>query len=147
MNRAAANVQKTMIHFDFDDKNKQPDDTLLTKALGPTKELWDEFIHHIAREYEPVTLEWGFYKAWSLRLKSKKRTIVYLIPQIGSFICAYVLGGKATEEARRADLPKAVLKIINEAKVYAEGRGFRLEVKNKQDLETIKRLASIKMAN
>jgi hypothetical protein len=134
-------------HFDFDDKNKQPDDALLTKALGPAKKLWDEFIDHIAREYEPVTLEWGFYKAWSLRPKSKKRTIVHLIPQIGYFICAYVLGGKATEEARRADLPKAILKTINEARVYAEGRGFRLEVKNKQDLETMKKLASIKMAN
>jgi hypothetical protein len=147
MNRAAANRQKNMTHFDFDDKNKQPDDALLTKALGLAKKLWDEFIDHITREYGPVTREWGFYKAWSLRLKSKKRTIVYLIPQIGHFICAYVLGGKATEEARRADLPKAVFKTINEARVYAEGRGFRLKVKTKRDLEAIKTLASIKMAN
>jgi hypothetical protein len=144
---AAANGEKTMTLFDFDDKSKQPDNALLTKALGPTKKLWDEFIHHIAQEYEPATREWGFYKAWSLRLKSKKRTIVYLIPQIGYFICAYILGGKATEEARRADLPKAILKTINEARVYAEGRGFRLKVKSKQDLGAMKKLASIKMAN
>jgi len=136
-----------MTHFDFDDKTKQPDDAHLAKALGPAKKIWDEFIRHIAREYGPVTREWGFYKAWSLRLKSKKRTIVYLIPQIGHFICAYVLGGKATEEARRADLPEAILKTINEARVYAEGRGFRLEVKNKRDLEAMKKLAAVKMAN
>jgi len=144
---AAADGQKIMTRFDFDDKGKQPDDALLTKALGPAKKLWDEFIHHIAREFEPVTLEWGFYKAWSLRPKSKKRTIVYLIPKTGYFICAYVFGGKATEEARGAGLPKAILKTINEARVYAEGRGFRLEVRNKRDLEAMKKLAAVKIAN
>jgi len=144
---AAADGQKIMTRFAFDDKSKQPDDAQLTKALGPSKKLWDEFILHIAREYEPITREWGFYKAWSLRLKLKKRTIVYMIPLTGHFICAYVLGGKATEEARRADLPEAVLKTINEARVYAEGRGFRLEVRNQRDLEAMKKLAAVKMAN
>jgi hypothetical protein len=58
-----------------------------------------------------------------------------------------VFGGKATEEARQSDIPEAVLETINEARVYAEGRGFRLEVRKKLDLETMKKLAAIKMAN
>ena len=131
----------------FDDKEKVPDDTALAKGLGPSKTLWDEFVGHVADAYAPVTEAWGFYKSWSLRLKQKKRTIVYLLPREGHFLCAFVLGGKATEAARKAKLPKAVIKEIEDAPVYAEGRGFRLEVRTAKDIETMKTLAAVKMAN
>jgi hypothetical protein len=131
----------------LDDKTKPPDDAALAGALGSTKKLWDEFARHISQEYGPASEEWGFYKSWSLRLKRKKRTIVYLLPRDGHFLCAYVFGEKATAEARRAKLPKDVLKTIDEAPVYGEGRGFRLEVRKKRDLEAMKQLAAIKMAN
>ena len=131
----------------FDDKAKAPDDKALAKGLGPEKELWDEFVRHITDTYPPVTEAWGFYKAWSLRLKQKKRTIVYLLPREKFFLCAFVFGGKATEAARQAKLPKAVMKAIDEAPVYAEGRGFRLEVRKERDLAAMKTLAAIKMAN
>lgn len=131
----------------FDDKTQPPDDNALAKSLGAAKTLWDEFIRHVAAEYAPVEEAWGFYKSWSLRLKRKKRTIVYLLPRDGHFLCAFVYGGKATEAARNAKLPKAVLKAIDEAPVYAEGRGFRLDVRTAKDLGTMRTLAAIKMAN
>ena len=131
----------------FDDKEKIPDDKALAKGLGPSKRLWDGFVRHIAADYDPVTEAWGFYKSWSLRLKQKKRTIVYLLPREGHFLCAFVFGGKATEAARQAKLPKAVMKEIEDAPVYAEGRGFRLEVRTAADLETMKKLVAVKMAN
>jgi len=131
----------------FDDKTKAPDDKALAGGLGASKALWDEIVAHIAAAYSPVTEAWGFYKSWSLRLKRGERTILYLLPGEGSFRCAFVFGGKATEAARKAKLPKTVIKAIDEAPVYAEGRGFRLEVRTARDVETLKRLAAIKMAN
>jgi hypothetical protein len=131
----------------FDNKAEPPDDRALSKGLGPSKAHWDRIIAHIAAEYAPVTETWGFYKSWSLRLKRKDRTIIYLLPSEGGFRYAFVFGGKATEAARKAKLPKAVLKEIEDASVYAEGRGFRLEVKTAKDVETMKTLAAIKMAN
>jgi len=130
----------------FDDKAKIPDAKALAKGLGAAKKLWDELVGDISEAYPPVTEAWGFYKAWSLRLKRKDRTIVYLLPRDKHFLCAFVFGGKATEAARRTRLPKAVLREIEEAPVYAEGRGFRLEVKTAKDVETMKALAAIKMA-
>lgn len=131
----------------FDDKTQPPDDKALAKSLGAAKKPWDEFVQHVAGEYPPVEESWGFYKSWSLRLKRKKRTIVYLLPRDGHFLCAFVYGGKATEAARNAILPKAVLKAIDEAPVYAEGRGFRLKVRTGKDLAAMKTLAAVKMAN
>jgi len=134
----------------LDDKSKQPDDNDLTEVLGRTKSLWDELVTHAAKEYEPVTQEWifsGKNYGWALRLKHKKRPIFYLIPCQRYLLCAFVFGRKATEVARQSALPKDVMKTINEARVYAEGRGFRLEVRKKQDVGIMKKLASIKMAN
>jgi hypothetical protein len=134
----------------LDDKSKKPNDNNLMEALGRTKRLWDDLINHIIQEYEPVTQEWNYAGekyGWSLRLKRKKRTILYLIPSRRHFLCAFVFGGKATEAARESDLSSDILKTINEAPVYGEGRGFRLEVKKKQDVESMKKLAIIKMAN
>lgn len=130
----------------FDDKTKAPDDNALAEGLGASKPLWDEIVAHIAAAYTPVTEAWGFYKAWSLRLKRKERTILYLLPGRGGFRCAFVFGAKATDGARKAKLPKAVLKAIDKAPVYAEGRGFRLEVRAAKDIEAVKTLAAVKMA-
>ncbi len=131
----------------FDDKTREPGEAALAAALGPSKPLWDGLVGHVVATYPPVDREWTFYKSWSLRLKHRKRTVLYLLPRDGTFLCAFVFGAKATEEARKSRLPKAVLKTIDEAPVYAEGRGFRLEVRTARDVETMKRLAAIKMAN
>ena len=134
----------------LDDKSKKPKDDDLTEVLGRTEGLWIALVDHVSREYEPVTQEWNFNGAkhgWSMKLVRKKRTILYLIPCRRYFLCAFVLGGKATEASRQSDLSPDVMKMINEAPVYGEGRGFRLEVRKKQDVEVMKKLAAIKMAH
>ncbi|MHC4519139.1 MAG: DUF3788 domain-containing protein, partial [Planctomycetota bacterium] len=134
----------------LDDKAKRPDDKDLAEVLGRSKARWDELITHVAAEYEPVTEDWahsGAKYGWCLRLKRKKRTLLYLIPCQRHFLCAFVFGGKATEVARKSALPADVMTTINEARVYAEGRGFRLEVRTKANVATMMKLAAIKMAN
>ncbi len=131
----------------FEDKAKIPDEKTLAQGLGASKRLWDDLVRDITAQYGPVTEAWGFYKSWSLRLRQKKRTILYLLPRDGHFQCAFVYGGKAAEAARLAKLPKAVMKAIAEAPVYVESRGFRLEVRSERDLSVMNKLAAIKMAN
>ena len=53
----------------------------------------------------------------------------------------------AVKAARASDLPASVIKTIDEAPKYAEGRGVRLEIRNKKDLEAVKAIAAIKMTN
>ena len=54
---------------------------------------------------------------------------------------------KAVAAARKSDLAKGTLKLLDEAPRYAEGTGVRLMVKAAKDLAAIKKLALIKMAN
>ena len=87
--------------------------------------------------------KWG----WSLQLKRKKRTILYMTPCKKHFLAGFALGEKAVKAAHESDLPGSVLTLIDSARKYAEGRGVRIEVRTKKDLESTQKLAAIKMAN
>jgi len=82
---------------------------------------------------------------WSLRLKNKDRNILYLSPCKGAFRAAFALGDKAAA-ARQSDLPPSVIKIINEAKRYTEGTAVRIETVKAKDIQSIVKLAGIKLA-
>jgi hypothetical protein len=134
----------------FDDKLKQPTEDNLRTMLGRTARHWDDLKSHVAAQYPPLDETWNFAGAnygWSLRLKQKKRTVLYMTPCKGHFLVGLVLGGKAVMAAHDANLPDAVLTIIDSAPKYAEGTGVRLAVRSKKDLQAVKDLAAIKMAN
>ena len=127
-----------------------PDDIELTRTLGDTKPLWDDLVRHLDTAYPPVTHQWqrsGQSGQPFLRLIRKQRTICYLLPREQHFLTAFVFGEKATAAVRMSDLPDTVVTALNEARVYAEGRGIRLETRTHQDLATMQRLAAIKMAH
>ena len=60
---------------------------------------------------------------------------------------SFALGDRAVEQALATKFPEKVLKLIREARRYAEGTAVRLEVKSHADLATILKLATIKMEN
>ena len=134
----------------FIGKTKQPTDGELTAALGPAKALWDQLIDDLADECGVIGQEWNSYSrkaGWTLRLKREQRNIVYLSPCEGCFRVSFALGDKAVQAARQSKLPPRVIKIINEAKRYAEGTGVRITLKTLKDLAAVRMLAAIKLAN
>src|SRR3954469_13207432 len=83
----------------FVGKKEQPSPEEIAAAIGPAAGLWNELIDCMAGELGVSAQEWSGYCAhkygWSLKLKLKKRTIVYLAPYSGSFLAAFVLSDKA----------------------------------------------------
>ncbi len=134
----------------FDDKSKQPTAADLKTMLGRSNVHWDSLRTHIASEYPPLDETWNFAGAkwgWSLRLKQKKRTVLYMTPCKKHFLVGFALGEKAVKAAHDAGLPDSVITVIDQAPRYAEGRGVRIEIRNKRDLDAVKKLAAVKMAN
>ncbi len=134
----------------FINKPKKPTDDELTEALGPAKALWDKLITDLSDELNLVEKEWNSYSlkaGWSMRLKLKKRNIVYLSPCCGCFFVAFVLGDKAAQAAHQSKLPRQVIKTIDEAIRYPEGTAVRIVIKGSKDIEIAKKLAAIKLAN
>jgi hypothetical protein len=49
--------------------------------------------------------------------------------------------------AREAELPEAILELIDKAPRYAEGRAVRIEVRSDRDVRSVLKVAEIKMGN
>ena|SRR5271166_6100662 len=129
---------------------KRPTEKELTSVLGSADSLWQELIIDLKRDLKPDGEEWNTYSikaGWSLRLQLKKRNIVYLGPRSGCFLASFILGDKAVAAARKSKLPARIVKIIDEAKRYAEGTAVRIEVHKAEDANVVKMLAKIKLEN
>ena len=134
----------------FDDRERPPDDDELHAVLGRASGIWNELVEHLVEVYSPVTREWTFSGkkwGWALAMKRKKRAIVYLTPCARHFLAGFALGEKAVQAAHAGGLPASVLECIDNAPRYAEGRGVRFELRTKKDLEAVKQVAAVKMAN
>jgi len=134
----------------FIGKSDKPTEKELAAALGSAKKLWDKLVADLVKENGIDTQEWNSYSVkagWSLRLKVKNRNIIYLCPCKSCFFVSFALGDKAVKEALQSKFPPRVIKIIKEAKRYAEGTGVRLEIKKTEDIDIAKKLAAIKLAN
>lgn len=134
----------------FVEKSQQPTSPTLHSALGSKAGLWQEITRGIREQHAPLTEEWvyaGKNYGWSLRLKQRKRAVLYLTPLAGGFRASFAFGEKAVRAAHESALPQTILTVIDEAPKYAEGRAVRLEVKRASDVKYVLQLAAIKMAN
>ena len=134
----------------FDDKNSPPDAAAVAAVLGRTASLWTRLKDGLGAEFEGLAEEWTFAgKAygWSLRLKRKKRAIVYLTPHQRHFVASFALGEKACRAARAAGLNASTLAVLDTAPRYVEGRAVRIPVRRGVDVEQVIRLARVKMAH
>lgn len=129
----------------------EPSDAELIAVLGPTADLWTSLVCWAENDLGITGKEWKGVVVrkygWSLRLVHKKRNIVYLVPCVGSFRVAFILGQKAMEIVRATRFPKTVAKIIATAPRYPEGTGIRLTIQKAGDLASVRKLAQIKMQN
>ena len=129
----------------FVDMAHPPTRQQLVSILGKARAAWDAL--RTAPALAGLREEWGFTSAsngWGFRLRDEKRVIVYMTPQKGRFLASFALGEKAVLAARTAGLPAALLAAIDAAPRYAEGRGFRVEVRTVRDARAIAALAGIK---
>jgi hypothetical protein len=134
----------------FIGQTTQPATSQIAAALGDGADLWQQLIEWLITEQGIDQQEWKSLSpkyGWTLRMKLKKRTVVYLGPCHGCFRASFVFGDKAVAAARQTSLPKTVLTALDEAQHYAEGTGLQLIVHRASDLPAIQKLVKIKLEN
>lgn len=134
----------------FTDKAKTPDNAMLCEALGDLYPAWVEIRDYVFKVYPKSIEEWnspGQKYGWIFRIKDKKRAIIYLLPREKYFLAAFVFGEKATADALGSDIAREFKDVIESARVYAEGRGFRIEVRDRAILKDIKKMIAIKISH
>jgi len=134
----------------FPDKTIRPTDADLKNALGKTYDLWIALRNFVFDKYPTAFEEWncaGAKYGWSFRIKDKKRAIIYLLPRDKYFKVAFVFGEKATQQILGSKISEEIKSELMNAKKYAEGRGIRIDIKDKNNIFDIKELIEIKLAN
>ena len=155
----------------FDDKLVMPNNEMVAGVIADAYSLWDELVNHIKEEYPNVTEEWKFYgkaAGWTLKLISKKRNLIILIPKSKCFRVRVGLGERAALCVENADLPDEIKEAVSVATPYVEGRSIDMDISfsgakvmayikdrslvdigtiSEKQLETIKTLLKIKFEN
>jgi len=149
MTKIAATRESMTFRNAFIGQAQEPTDSEVTTALGAAKARWDQLVAELTGEHK-LTREWNSYSikaGWALRLKRESRNIVYLSPSQGGFMASFALGDKAMLAARAGKFPRHVMKIIAEAKRYAEGSAVRIVVSGPEEVAVVERLTEIKLEN
>jgi hypothetical protein len=135
----------------FVGKADEPTHSEVAQMLGTKVKLWEGLIEWMREKEGVPDQEWKSVMVkkygWSLRLKKKGRTIVYLGPGRGCFMASFVLSDKALDLAKHAHLSKSVQDALEAAPRYPEGNGLRLRVTRASDLAAVRKIAGIKIAN
>lgn len=134
----------------FTDKTHEPTLADLAQALGNTFELWQELAAFTKKANPDAFDEWKMTSekfGWGFRINDKKRVIVYLLPRDGFFKAAFVFGQKAMDEICASNISEQLVNELKAAKVYAEGRGIRIDVTDNSTMNDLKKLIEIKVAN
>ena len=134
----------------FSDKLIKPDEQKLTTALANTYKLWEEIRKYIRSEFGETVEEWKYYNSksgWILKSFYKKRNLLFFTPCEEYFRISFAYGEKAVTEIEKSDLQESIIEEIKNARKYMEGKGLRVEVKNRKDVDIIKKLVDIKIRN
>lgn len=133
----------------FTDKTKAPQPGELAAALGDKYHLWQDLCALACSKYPAALSEWYYPGAkwgWNYRIKDKKRAIVYLLPREHAFLAAFVFGERAYEQIMQSTVVKEIKDDLQAARPYAEGRGIRIEVKDRKTFKDLGQLLDIKLA-
>lgn len=134
----------------FTNKASVPGDGDLFVELKETYDWWNEIRDYVHSVYPDAVDEWhysGQKFGWSFRIKDKKRVIVYLLPREGYFKAAFVFGQKATDAVMESTVAETIKEALRAAKVYAEGRGIRIDLRNAETVKDVRLLAGIRLAH
>jgi hypothetical protein len=124
-----------------------PSQTELEATLGSAFPLWKAIIRRMDETCGPLGQVWKPSKAdfgKMCLLQSRKRTLLYLTPDLDQVWVAIVLGERAFSLAMASSLPEQIKHLLRAAKPYAEGRGIRFSISSAGELPTVARLVEIK---
>ena len=139
--------ENTMAESLYLDKEIQPDELVLSVALGKHKLYWDEILRHVTEAYTVVSSEWKYYGVawgWSFVIKSNPKTLCYLIPAEGQLYVATIFNDKGRALTSEIELPEQVKIAVEATKDNPKNIPYDFYVLEKGDVEIAKKLIAIR---
>lgn len=137
-----------MVENLFLDREQKATDEMLSDFLGKSFLHWIELKELLHAEHADIREEWKYYGkkyGWSMKMLLKKKNLFFFVPQNNFFIIGYIFGDKAVAQIQKSKLPQKIINELVEARKYAEGRGIRIQVKSKKDINNVLELVKSKI--
>ena len=134
----------------FDSRADQPDEQSLADVLGDAWPCWEQLDRFLHEHSAGLQVEWKFYgkkHGWQLKAIKQKRSVLYMIPDEGSFRAGLALNGPALDELQQSGLPPALIEEVMEAKAYPEGKPARVVVTSSEEVQIVEQLVQLKLAS
>jgi len=125
-----------------------PDDTVLSRALGPAKDAWDAFMAVLKDERSLSAAEWRFYndgQSWLFKVTRKTKTICWVAAWDNYFSVASYLNARAEPLVRASSLARELKDGFLSSGNRTKFRSIRIEVRKISDLKAVKELIEIKL--
>jgi hypothetical protein len=126
-----------------------PSDDLVFSLIGEKKVFWQKILKHVLENNKDISWAWNYYndgKQWLFKLVQKKKTICWgAVLATGEFRITFYFADKAEPLIYGSDLPQDVKESFKTAKKYGLIRPATLLVNSEKDVETILKLAEIKL--
>jgi hypothetical protein len=135
-------------HIKLSDGNIKPDDKLILSVIGDKMRYWKEIMEYLNEKYSGASGDWNYYndgKQWVFKMTWKKKTIFWIVLVKESFRVTFYFGDKAEEHIFSADIPQKLKDDFRDGKRYGKIRAISLEINDISDVETVKKVAEIKV--
>lgn len=132
----------------YNDKLIQPNELMLKNDLSESYESFVQISRFIDVQYGDLSLIWKFYSqksGWILKMLTKNKNVLFLIPCDKFFKVAFTFGEKATDLILNSDFPDFIKKELSNSKKYVEGRTIQFDVKTSADLDSVLKMIAIKL--
>lgn len=132
----------------FSNKMIQPTEEGIRQNYDDNRyQLWLLIRQSVSKNYPSISEEWIFYSiktGWSLVIKSRQRTLLYLFPTERDIKVNLALGSKTTEKILQSSLSEEIKNVIRETTNYVAGRPSLFDVLDLNDVEHMVTLLKIK---
>ena len=133
--------------FTLSDKEVVPTDDHIFSIIRENKILWISIMKYVSDYYKDMSGDWRYYndyKQWLFKMTQKKKTIFWSGIHEDTFRITFYFGDKAEPLITASDLPVSIKNNFKASKKYGKIKAITFKMKNKSDVETVKKLISIK---
>ncbi len=131
----------------FVDRTQQPSSREVLRVLGRATPAWQDLETHLAETYSLkgcLYFMYGVRYGWALRFRRGGRAFLAMYPNRGFLTVQIILSQAQVVDARTIGLPPYILKVLEAAKDYPEGRWLFIPVKSLEAVRQLRALIALK---
>jgi len=136
-------------HSAFVERKREPSRASVRSALAGARATWDALETYLAETYSLKGLfhfMYGERYGWALQFRRGGRFILAMYPNQGRLTVQIILSRAQVAAATGMRLSSRVLRVVEAAKDYPEGRWLFIPVKSQKGAEELRPLVALKMS-